>query len=581
MLQKITVALALALALGVLGYLTRQTQIEPLDLGLYSSRVETLRRISEVEADLERELATARLNLDADWTRLGKLGQQILALEQTAATGQSSVIGIDAGIDASLHNFLAATDQKMQLAQDSQQQLRDLISRFKDLRESAAHILAVVLPTQSSALRQQIGDLLDAATTYTVESVPANGEALDSSMQTIQSNAQTLEPSARAALLAFTESARQLRASRDALQLQTKRMAEVPLPQSLQSLLADYSEHYRAQEASVSRYRMILAIYAASLLLVFAVLGLRLRGSFLELDGINAQLQDTNANLENMVASRTQELSKALDDLRMNEAHLIQSEKMASLGQMVAGLAHEINTPLAYVRSNVETVRGSLGGLRRVAGAHPDAEESFSESDSLLADADYGLGQIADLVMGLKNFARVDRSQSELFDVNEGLDTAIKICGNQLKNRIQVEREYADLPRIHGAPSQINQVFLNILTNSAQAIEGEGQIQVRTRDAGAHVEISIRDSGCGMDAQTRAHIFEPFFTTKDVGQGTGLGLAIVFRIVEDHRGSIRVESAPGEGTEFIICLPKAGSPRGAAQESGTAAVSDPSFSATA
>ncbi len=581
MLQKITVALALALALGVLGYLTRQTQIEPLDLGLYSSRVETLRRISEVEADLERELATARLNLDADWTRLGKLGQQILALEQTAATGQSSVIGIDAGIDASLHNFLAATDQKMQLAQDSQQQLRDLISRFKDLRESAARILAVVLPTQSSALRQQIGDLLDAATTYTVESVPANGEALDSLMQTIQSNAQTLEPSARAALLAFTESARQLRASRDALQLQTKRMAEVPLPQSLQSLLADYSEHYRAQEASVSRYRMILAIYAASLLLVFAVLGLRLRGSFLELDGINAQLQDTNANLENMVASRTQELSKALDDLRMNEAHLIQSEKMASLGQMVAGLAHEINTPLAYVRSNVETVRGSLGGLRRVAGAHPDAEESFSESDSLLADADYGLGQIADLVMGLKNFARVDRSQSELFDVNEGLDTAIKICGNQLKNRIQVEREYADLPRIHGAPSQINQVFLNILTNSAQAIEGEGQIQVRTRDAGAHVEISIRDSGCGMDAQTRTHIFEPFFTTKDVGQGTGLGLAIVFRIVEDHRGSIRVESAPGEGTEFIICLPKAGSPRCAAQESGTAAVSDPSFSATA
>jgi len=143
-----------------------------------------------------------------------------------------------------------------------------------------------------------------------------------------------------------------------------------------------------------------------------------------------------------------------------------------------------------------------------------------------------------------------------MFDVNEGLDIAIKICGNQLKSRIQIVRDYGVLAKIPCAPSQLNQVFLNILSNAAQAIGDEGSIRIRTWDTETDVNISIRDSGCGMDVQTQAHIFEPFFTTKDVGQGTGLGLSIVFRIIEDHHGSIRVDSAPGEGAEFTIRLPK-------------------------
>ncbi|MFP5306470.1 MAG: sensor histidine kinase, partial [Gammaproteobacteria bacterium] len=297
------------------------------------------------------------------------------------------------------------------------------------------------------------------------------------------------------------------------------------------------------------RDRRILAVYATALLLAFALIAVRLRRSFSELDQMNAELQRANTSLEQQVEERTQDLKKALEDLRMQQAQLIQSEKMASLGQMVAGVAHEINTPLGYARANVETVRETLPAL---GAADP---ESVGELDMLLEDAQHGLTQIGELVMSLKDFSCLDRSHTELLDVHDGLETALKICHNQLKARIEIEREYGELPRIHGAPSQLNQVFLNLLTNAAQAIDGPGTIRIRTRREGDQVEIGIRDSGCGIDAETQAHIFEPFFTTKPVGQGTGLGLSIVYRIIEDHRGTIRCESAPGEGAEFIITLP--------------------------
>jgi signal transduction histidine kinase len=179
----------------------------------------------------------------------------------------------------------------------------------------------------------------------------------------------------------------------------------------------------------------------------------------------------------------------------------------------------------------------------------------FGDTDLLLGDAEHGLERISELVLTLKDFSRVDRSRTELFNVNEGLDAALKICHNQIKDRVEVRREYGAVPAIPCAPSQLNQVFLNLITNAAQAIEGAGSIVLATREHRGQVEIRVRDSGCGMEPDVQAHIFEPFFTTKPVGKGTGLGLSIVFRIIEDHGGSIAVESAPGAGAEFIIGLP--------------------------
>lgn len=168
----------------------------------------------------------------------------------------------------------------------------------------------------------------------------------------------------------------------------------------------------------------------------------------------------------------------------------------------------------------------------------------------------HGLEKIDELVKSLKNFSRVDRSHTELFDINEGLDTALKICRNTLKDQIEVVRDYAEgLPDILCAPSQLNQVFLNLINNAAQAMRDGGTLSLSSQRDQDHLNIVIGDTGCGMDAQTQAHIFEPFFTTKPVGEGTGLGLSIVFRIIEDHGGRITVDSTPGQGTQFQIRLP--------------------------
>jgi signal transduction histidine kinase len=252
---------------------------------------------------------------------------------------------------------------------------------------------------------------------------------------------------------------------------------------------------------------------------------------------------------------------------------------------MVAGVAHEINTPLGYARSNAEIVRKSLTDIselcssqskalslltsehatdEEVAQALTDAtvrnenlrpDELTSDLSHLLEDADYGLVQIAELVASLKDFSRVDRSRHDLFNVHDGLESALKIAHNVIKHRVEVVKHFGNIPTIQCSPSQLNQVFLNLITNAAQAIEGQGKIFIHTNPEPDGISIRIMDTGSGMSEETLKKIFEPFFTTKPVGKGTGLGLTIVFRIIQDHGGRIEVKSKPGKGSEFIIHLP--------------------------
>lgn len=173
----------------------------------------------------------------------------------------------------------------------------------------------------------------------------------------------------------------------------------------------------------------------------------------------------------------------------------------------------------------------------------------------LYGDTLYGLEQIAELVVGLKDFARVDRALSEEIDLNDCIRSALLIARNHLKDKVEVIQQLGELPRIACAPSQINQVLLNLLTNAAQAIDVAGRIQIRSWADEQGIHISLQDNGRGMPAQVMAKIFDPFFTTKPVGQGTGLGLSISYRIVRDHGGQIRVASEPGRGTRFLVSLP--------------------------
>ncbi len=364
-----------------------------------------------------------------------------------------------------------------------------------------------------------------------------------------------------------------------------KSLIEQPTAARLTAVEQAYQAWYQSKIDEVDNYRAALSVYTALLLLVLGYLGYRLRLSYYALDKANAGLREANRTLESQVQHRTRDLSAALVDLKESQAQLVQSEKMASLGQLVAGVAHELNTPLGYARSNSEIVRGSLADIRQLcavqgkalellsaegaseaeigealseaeaARQNTPAEELLGDLDNLLGDTDYGLMQIADLVSSLKDFSRVDRSRTDLFDLNAGVDSALKICNSQLKGRIEVERLYGTLPEIECSPSQVNQVFLNLINNAAQAIEGEGVITITTAAEKNGVVVKVSDTGSGMSEEVKKRIFEPFFTTKPVGKGTGLGLSIVFRIVEEHGGRIGVESVPGEGTTFSLHLP--------------------------
>jgi two-component system NtrC family sensor kinase len=318
------------------------------------------------------------------------------------------------------------------------------------------------------------------------------------------------------------------------------------------------------------RYRIYLIYYSGALLVLLTYMGFKLKTS--------------NQSLEHRVVKRTQELSAAMKHLKESEAQLIQSEKMSSLGQMVAGVAHEINTPLAYVKNSLGRVAEQLPSLRstidhseqllELLRAGNDAEglsrefkqtssqiaalkqqQVLEELETLIKDGLYGTGQVAEIVSNLKNFSRLDRSKVSKFNLNEGLDSTLLLAKHLLRS-IEVVKHFGQIPEIVCSPSQLNQVFLNLVTNAAQALPDErGTITLNSRADGGGVTIEVMDNGKGITPEVLPKIFDPFFTTKEIGKGTGLGLSISYKIIQQHGGRISVESKVGLGTKFSVWLP--------------------------
>jgi two-component system, NtrC family, sensor kinase len=275
-----------------------------------------------------------------------------------------------------------------------------------------------------------------------------------------------------------------------------------------------------------------------------------------------------------------------LKKLQASQSQVMHTTKLASLGQMVAGVTHEINTPLGFLRSNAQVVTELLdehkiiidkvcAALQRFASINPADpklqaalpgallkmraalanDERLSESKELLTDALEGVDQISKLVKNLKGFARVDRDGEDLWNVNEGIDSALTIAHHQMRDRIEVIRHLGAVPLVRVVPSQINQVFLNLITNAAQAMAERGTLTVTSKRHGDMVEVEFADTGAGIPADVLPKIFDPFFTTKPVGEGTGLGLSIVHKILTAYGGNVSVSSALGHGSSFIVSLP--------------------------
>lgn len=273
----------------------------------------------------------------------------------------------------------------------------------------------------------------------------------------------------------------------------------------------------------------------------------------------------------------SEELAKAYDDLKTTHRRLVQQEKMASIGQLAAGVAHEINNPMGFISSNLETLGKYAGRLRQFIDVQDEAMKSLPDQETvaMLAEArkklkiDYLLGDIPALVaesnegalrvrtivQNLKGFSRSDLAEMEPADINECLDRTINIAWNELKYKVTLERDFGVLPPVNCYPQQLGQVFLNFLVNAAHAIDQHGEIKVVTRAEDGFVSVAISDTGCGIPEENREKIFEPFFTTKERGVGTGLGLAISYEIIQRHGGSIDVESEVGKGSTFKVRLP--------------------------
>jgi len=281
-------------------------------------------------------------------------------------------------------------------------------------------------------------------------------------------------------------------------------------------------------------------------------------------------LQDLNKNLES-----------ALTEVKSKQHQLIQSEKMASLGVMSAGIAHEINNPLAFVYSNISSLSSAVeqfsvyhkhvnnlisaesktdrDACREVLSTFSDEEDLeylFSDCIELIKETREGIERVKTIVSNLQTFARKETDIMELVNLHDCLTSTIKLADNQTKFTADIETEFSDIPNIYGYPGKLNQVFLNLIVNAVHAMgENRGQIKITTAVAGKIITVKVTDTGCGMDAETMNDIFLPFFTTKDIGKGTGLGLSISHGIIEEHQGKISVDSVLGEGTTFTLEFP--------------------------
>ena len=272
------------------------------------------------------------------------------------------------------------------------------------------------------------------------------------------------------------------------------------------------------------------------------------------------------------------DLQETLADLKSTQAKLVSQEKMAGLGQLTAGIAHEINNPINFVSANIKPLRRDFADIKEVLEKYGEIEGKESVEDKLEEikeliediDLDYVLGEVdellddiangasrtAEIVKELRDFSRLDEDNVKKANLEEGLDSTLSILRNGYKERIEVIREYGGIPEIDCNAGKLNQVFMNIINNGIQATPGKGTITITTQERGDQVAVTIADTGTGMTDEVKSKIFDPFFTTKDVGKGTGLGMSISFGIIKDHNGTIEVESEVGVGTKFTLLLPK-------------------------
>jgi two-component system, NtrC family, sensor kinase len=353
--------------------------------------------------------------------------------------------------------------------------------------------------------------------------------------------------------------------------------------------LSDMQAKYEAQTKEQEINRLKIEQYAKNgeikqkTIFTYALVAILLLSLFFS--GLVFYNYQAKQKVNTALEIKNTELNETLAQLKNTQSQLIHSEKMASLGQLTAGIAHEINNPLNFVYAGISALEHCLTGFFEITDAFRqviketdkekiidsiselqknDAAKEYEEAkmdiNSLVKDIKMGAVRTTDIVKGLRNFSRFDEGVPKYGDIHNDLDAAIMLLRAKLIKDITVSKKYGDkIPEIAALHGQLNQVFTNIIANAVQAMEYGGKLTILTKtvliNGKNHVSISIKDTGTGMPKQVKDKIFEPFFTTKDIGEGTGLGLSISYGIIQKHRGNIEVFTEVGKGTEFVITLP--------------------------
>lgn len=328
-------------------------------------------------------------------------------------------------------------------------------------------------------------------------------------------------------------------------------------------------EHQAISKEMIARYAMFFAVPLIGIIII----------SFLWSKTLKKQVSSRTNELVKQIYERKrveEQLSEQAEKLKASQSMLIQQEKLAAIGQLAAGVAHEINNPLGYISSNLnslqkysEKIKGYFTSQDQLGKTlPPDYQQQLKASrkvfkidlllddlPDLISDAFEGTERIKKIVLGMKTFSRADGEEASPVDINESLESAITIVWNEIKYNSELERDFGDVPHVNGFPQQLAQVFMNLMVNASHAIQEKGLIQLKSWHDGDKVFVSVKDNGCGISEANLAKIFDPFFTTKAPGKGTGLGMSIAREIIEKHGGKISVQSEMGKGTEFTIFLP--------------------------
>ena len=543
------------------------TQEEKLDQTVFLETTKSIRNLQSLDKNLLILLNQSRFNLEFDHSKIFELDYQISEeFDNLRYEALFEEIENSAELSASVEAFGAQFESREELLnayEASNTSVAQNLVRVAELRAELnidAGIAPQAILTQSFILNEtQLFNL-------------ALGRDVELELLIIQPSIE-LSNSAEKLLSEYHDAIRTITAAYPQALQSYLDLNQLGTGERLDQIENDYVSYHNQAISGSNNLRNALIAYGVMLLAALMFFGLQLRKHFL--------------SLEQQVDDRTEEIKTAYEDLQESQEQLIQSEKMASLGQMVAGVAHEINTPLGYVTSNIETLKLNLSDVNLLmrdlaqlmesvqkptrdnreitttlmqtlkSYKELEAPEIMEESTQLLGDGAYGLSEISKLVVSLKDFARLDRQNVEQIDLHNCIESTLTIASNHIReNHVNVVLDFSVLPRIACFPSKLNQLFLNIITNACQAMsDGGGDLLITTREIHGQIRIDFKDQGIGMDEATKQKMFDPFFTSKDIGVGTGLGLSIAYKIIQAHNGRLEVESSIGEGTTLSVILP--------------------------